>query len=244
MMRAIIGVSARGILGRRRTAIIVLLAAVPILIAVIIRLTGSTSDAANLTARLLDTIVVRTVLPVVAVVLGTSVLGSELEDGTAVYLLVKPIARWRIVVAKYLVAGGATAVLVALSALGTGLVVGGGRGAESVAVAGAVAVAIGGFVYVSLFLALSVVTSRALVLGLAYTLIWEGTLAGLLEGTQVLSIREYTLAIARGLIGGDGAGINVSLAASTAVVLSAVVLLAGLVVASRRLAAFETRGGD
>ena len=46
---------------------------------------------------MLDTLVVRTVMPLVALIVGTAALGSEIEDGTAVYLMVKPIARWRIV---------------------------------------------------------------------------------------------------------------------------------------------------
>ena len=44
----------------------------------------------------------------------------------------------------------------------------------------------------------SVFTSRALVVGLGYTLIWEGVLSGLLEGTRFLSIRQATLGVAAG----------------------------------------------
>ena len=47
--------------------------------------------------RDLDGLVVRIVLPLVALVFGTAALGSELEDGTAVHLLTKPIRRWPIV---------------------------------------------------------------------------------------------------------------------------------------------------
>ena len=43
---------------------------------------------------------------------------------------------------------------------------------------------------------MSAFTSRALLLGLAYVLIWEGVLSGLLEGTQFLSIRQATLGLA------------------------------------------------
>ena len=41
---------------------------------------------------MLDTLVVRTVMPLVALIVGTAAIGSEIEDGTAVYLMVKPIA--------------------------------------------------------------------------------------------------------------------------------------------------------
>ena len=48
-------------------------------------------------------------------------------------------------------------------------------------------------------MALSVFTSRAFLLGLAYVLIWEGVLSGLLEGTKFLSIRQATLGLASAL---------------------------------------------
>ena len=91
----------------------------------------------------------------VALVFATAVLGSELEDGTAVYLLVKPIERWRIVVAKLAVAVGSTVALVFPATLLSGLVVGGGRGGELVAVGYSLAVLPGSFVYAAGFLALA-----------------------------------------------------------------------------------------
>ena len=48
-------------------------------------------------------------MPLVALIFGTAALGSEIEDGTAVYLLIKPIPRWQIALAKILVAAGLTA---------------------------------------------------------------------------------------------------------------------------------------
>ena len=41
---------------------------------------------------LLDGLVVTTLLPLAALVYGTAALGAEIEDGTAVYLLSKPVA--------------------------------------------------------------------------------------------------------------------------------------------------------
>ena len=244
MIGAIVGVTARGVLGRRRSLLIVLFAAVPAIIALVVRLSGSTSDAVALAADLLDALIVRTVLPLVALILGTAVLGSELEDGTAVYLLVKPIERRRIIAAKYIVAAGMTVGLVALVTTVTGLIVAAGRGAEQIVVAFTIAVAIGGLLYAAIFLALSVVTSRALIVGLAYILIWEGLLAGLLEGTQVLSVRQYTLSIARLIAAGDGEAISVTLAGTVALALSVIVLVGSFAVAVRGLQSYELRGTE
>ena len=46
------------------------------------------------------------------------------------------------------------------------------------------AAAIGSLLYCTVFVALSLITARALVFGLAYVLIWEGLLAGLFRGTR------------------------------------------------------------
>jgi ABC-2 type transport system permease protein len=230
-------VTLRGLLGRRRTVLLVLLAALPVLIALLIRLTGGRPDA----DRVLDTLVVRFVMPLLALIVGTSVLGSEIEDGTAVYLMVKPIARWRIVIAKAIVAVGLTAILVVPAVIVTALLLGGRGDTTTTMVAFAVACLAGGSAYAVAFLALSVFTTRAFLIGLAYVLIWEGVLAGLLEGTKFLSIRQATLGIAAAL------GVDLSddpLGPAISVLVIAVVLVGGLALASWRLTRFEIRGGD
>lgn len=234
----------RGALGRRRTILIALLAVVPVLIAAVIRIGGTTSDGASLTAGLLDALLIATVLPLVALVFGTGVLGSELDDGTAVYLLVKPIERWRIVLSKATVAAAITIALVVPSTLVSGLVVGSGRGGESIAIAFTVAVIPGSLLYAAGFVALSVVTSRALIAGLLYVFIWEGLLAGLFAGTALLSVRQYVLAFAHSLAGGDGGVVTSSVDVQTAVVLSLVVLAVAIVIAIRRLGAWEVRTAE
>src|SRR3954452_21366458 len=49
-------------------------------------------------------LIIGTLLPLAAAVFGTTAFGGEVDDGTLVYLLVKPIPRWRIVLSKYVVA--------------------------------------------------------------------------------------------------------------------------------------------
>ena len=51
----------------------------------------------------------------------------------------------------------------------------------------AVGAAVGALAYSALFLALSLVTRRPVLLGLVYVLIWEGLLGNLVSGTRVLS---------------------------------------------------------
>jgi ABC-2 type transport system permease protein len=236
-MAPLIEVTLRGLLGRRRTLLLVLLAALPVLIALLVRISGGRPDA----DRVLDTLVVRTVMPLVALILGTAAIGSEIDDGTAVYLMIKPIPRWRIALAKGFVAAGLTAVLVVPAVVLTGLLLGDQTDPMTPIVGFSIACLVGGSAYAVAFMALSVFTSRALLLGLAYTLIWEGVLSGLLEGTKFLSIRQATLGVAAAL-GVDVPGDPLVPAVSVAVLV--VVLVGGFLLASWKLARFEIRGGD
>lgn len=238
VLAPLIEVTLRGLLGRRRMILLVLLAGLPVLIALLVRASGGRPDA----DRVLDTLVVRTVMPLVALIVGTAAIGSEIDDGTAVFLLIKPIARWRVALAKVVVAVGLTAILVVPSVVLTGLLLG-SRGNTATAVIGySMACFVGGSAYSVAFMTLSVFTSRALLLGLAYTLIWEGVLAGLLEGTRFLSIRQASLGLAAAF------GVRVPgpqpMDAPVCVLILATVLVGAFLLSSWRLARFEVRGGD
>jgi ABC-2 type transport system permease protein len=244
MIAVITAVTLKGLLSRRRALLMVLLCLVPVGLALLARFRGLPGDSAERATAVIELLIVRTVLPLVALVLGTSAIGSELEDGTAIHLLTKPVARWRIVVGKLLAAAPAAALLVVGSTLATGLIIGGERGSGPVTLALSIAVAVGALLYVAVFVALSVITSRALIVGLIYVVIWEGLLAGLFEGTQALSIRQYTMSIAGAL---DPSGIIASeapLETSMAVMASLVVLAVAIWVATRRLSSLELTGGD
>jgi ABC-2 type transport system permease protein len=235
----ITAVTLRGLLGRRRTLLMVLLVGLPVLVALLLRVAGSDVEV----DRILDPMIVRTILPLIALVFGTAALGSELEDGTAVYLIIKPIPRWRIIAAKMLVAAGLTVALIMPATVATGILVGGfGPGSMATTFAYALAASAGGAAYACAFVALSAFTGRALIIGLAYTLIWEGVLAGLLEGTRFLSIRQATLGIAAGLDEPPFGQTPLELPLSVTII--ALVIVGSFVLGSLRLARFEIRGGD
>jgi len=240
----IAALTARGLLGRRRSLLLVLLALLPVAIAILVRLSGREGAGGEQVATaIMDRLIVTTLMPIVALVFGTAALGAELEDGTAVFLLVKPIDRWRIVVAKLLVAVGLSVALVAPASFIAGAILEVGGSGLSGAIGAAVGTAIGATVYVTVFFTLSLVTGRALAIGLIYILVWEGVLAGLLEGTRVLSIRQYTLAISAAISHPAVANPNL-LDGATALVLASIAVALAVVLAVRRLAAFEIGQAD
>lgn len=237
--RAIVAVTLRGLLGRRRAFLMILLAALPVVVGVLIRLAGGSRDA----PEILDTLVVRTVLPLIALVIGTSTIGSEIEDGTAIFLLVKPVARWRIALAKTAVAAGLTAALIVPPVLLTGVLVSGLADESLGTVVGfAVAAVVGGTAYAAAFTTLGVLTSRALIIGLAYTLLWEGVLAGLLEGTRFLSIRQATLGLAEVITGSDTG--EAALDPTAAGIVLVVVIAGAFALTTLLLARFQVRASD
>jgi ABC-2 type transport system permease protein len=208
-------------------------------VAVIFRLGNPSDDeAARFTGRLLANFGVAALLPLVSVIVGTAALGSELDDRTIVYLLSKPVPRPLIVIVKLVVAWAVSALLVALPILLAGIV--GTGGDPSLGVGYGLAALLGTLEYTAVFLALSLVTSRALVVGLAYVVVWEGVVAGLFAGTRIVSIRQHVLAVADAL-SGEGA-VPAELAVGTAIIVSVSVIVAALALAVRRLALVELRG--
>lgn len=235
----IANVTARGLLGRRRTILMALLAASPVALGLLVRLAGNRPT--NLVTPL-EALIVSGILPLIALVFGTAALGSEIDDGTAVHVLTKPIPRWTIVVPKLAVAGGLTAALIFPSTILSGILLGGTGSRElGITLAIAIAVVIGSFVYSTIFVALSAATSRGLVIGLAYSLLWEGLLSGALKGTQLFSVREYIRGMTQ-VLAPDGAVESVVGGTGFALALIAIVVVAML--ASLRLERFEVRAAE
>jgi ABC-2 type transport system permease protein len=245
---------------------LVLFALFPALIALAFRASGHAGDVviqngeaidrqARFTAGpLMSTLVVGVLLPLCALVFATAALGSEIEDGTAVYLLSKPIARWRVVVSKLAVAWAATAALVIPAAAIAGVIAIAGSGGTftslrfgtlpvqsgaGIVPAFLVALAAGSFLYCCIFTALSIFTSRALIAGLLYVFFWEALLASLFGGLRIFSVRQYTLGIAHSLANTPDAAFAAKLGGPEAVVLLAIASAIAVALAVRRLQRWE-----
>lgn len=234
----VVAVTLRALLDQRRFWLMVLLASVPVLIMLLAGILGGS----GLGEQRFDQLIIRTVLPLVALVFGTGALGTELDDGTIVYLLTRPIRRWRIILAKGAVAAGLTAALMVPATLLAGaLATTHDSSMATTTLVFAFAVAVGGTAYALAFMTLSAFTSRALAVGLGYILLWEGVLSGLFEGTRLYSIRQATLALAMGLLGEDWED---TIDPTTGAVVLAVVIVGSLLLGSWRLARYQVRGGD
>lgn len=235
----IVAVTLRGLLDRKRFWLMVALAAVPVLLmGLAVWLSEEPIQSEDF-----DAAIVSIVLPLIALVFGTSAIGSELDDGTIVYLLTKPIRRLRIMAAKAAVPAGLTAALVVPSTLLTASVaIAGGNDLLTAGLGYAVAAALGGCAYVVFFVAISTFTRWALAVGLLYVLLWEGILADLLPGTGQFSVRQATLAVARELAG-EPAPTN-AITFETGLFVLAAVVVGGVALATWRMSRYQLRGGD
>ncbi len=240
MTGTLISLTARQLLGRRRALIMLLLALLPVLVAVIYRLGGDQEGAAEWTAGMLDVMGLGLVLPLTALIFGTGALGAEIEDGTAVYLLTKPVERWRIVLVKIGVAAAAT-VLITLPPLVVASVIALGGDEAAITPAFAVAVVVGAITYCTLFVALSILTSRALLIGLGYVFVWEAILPQLFSGTKWVSVHQYMLGIADLISTAPPSvlALDADLGGVTAVVLAVIVTGVATFLAVRLLERFE-----
>lgn len=201
MTLLIASVSLRQLVRQRRMLLLVLLALVPVGVSVVFRLAApqAEDESTAFAVALLSEFVVNLVLPLTALLVGTSVLGQDLDEGTVVYLLTKPLARRKIILAKLAAAWTVTAGVTAGCVLAVGAVVLLGRESPSIMLAFIVATAAGGLAYVTIFVTLSLRFSRALVIGLAYVFVWEAIISRFIPGVRFLSVRAYTLGITDGL---------------------------------------------
>ena len=238
MTAALVTITLRALLNRRRTLLLGLLGVLMVASVLLYRVSDpSAAESLEVTRGLLADFGLGVLLPVVAVIVGTAAIGSELDDGTIVYLLSKPVPRWLIVLAKLVVAAIVVTLLVVPAMVIAAVI---GQGDTDLALPYAAASAAGAVEYTALFVALSLITSRALIVGLAYVVVWEGVVAGLFAGTRVLSVRQHLLAIAEA-VGGETAA-DADLALAVAAIAAAGVTLLAIGLAIRRLQVVELRG--
>jgi ABC-2 type transport system permease protein len=229
-------ITARTTLGRKRALMFALPAV--ILILVTLALKASHPAAPDWASLILGDFGFTVVIPLTALIIGGSVLGAEIDDGSIVHLLATPVRRSTVIMSKFAVATALTMVLAGGSELVSGLIATGGATKLAIGLfAGALA---GSVIYNAVFVMISAATTRAIAIGLLYVLVWEGLLGNFVSGARILSIGHYSLGIANAIA--HDASLHAGLSLTTAIVMGAIVTAAALGVAIQRLASFSLRG--
>ena len=210
--RVVAGITLRATIGRKRALLFALAPLVLVLVTVALKLAHP--ERASWPVDILGVFGLTVVLPLTALIIGTSVLGAEIDDGSIVHLLATPVSRTVVIGAKYAVACVLTMIFAAIPILVAGLIATGG--ATRLAVGVFVGALAGSVMYNAVFVMISAVTTRAIAWGLLYALIWEGVLGNLVAGARLLSVGQYSLGIANSIA--RDPSLNAALGLSTAVV--------------------------
>ena len=241
MNATVASLTRRSLLGRRRTVVLLLLPLALLALCTLARvLAGLDEDIAReldgaLAPDLLGAFGIAVLMPLLSLIAGTGSIGPEIDEGSIVYLLAKPLNRYSIVVTKLLVAIGVVVVFGVLPIAVAGLVLTGEVGPVTVGhTLGSLAA---GTAYAALFLLLAVLTKNAVVIGLIYALIWESLVGGLVPGAQALSVQQWALAVVEEVLGdrAPALGVDAAVSARVGLVLLTVVTVAATAYAGKRL---------
>ncbi|TLS41495.1 ABC transporter permease [Streptomyces montanus] len=228
----------RGLLGRRRALILGALPVLLIVISIAVRVFAGADD--QVASDVLGGFALATMVPIIGVIAGTGAIGPEIDDGSVVYLLAKPIKRPTIIFTKLIVAIAVTMAFSAIPTFLAGMILNGNG--QQIAVAYTVAALVASIAYAALFLLLGTVTRHAVVFGLVYALVWEALFGSLVSGARTLSVQQWSLAVAHKVTGGDLVTSDVGL--TTATVLLVAVTVAATWFAGQKLRTLTLAGEE
>jgi ABC-2 type transport system permease protein len=253
-------ITTRATLGRKRALLFAIPAVVLIFVTLALKLTRP--PARPWPSHVLGTFGFSVLLPLTALIIGSSVLGAEIDDGSIIHLLATPVRRSSVIMTKFVVSTVLTMIFAAIPELIAALISGGGYAENVVKVVpgngpstiipGAainstdfalglfVGALVGAVIYNAIFIMVSAATTRAIAVGLLYVLIWEALLSNFVSGARVLSVGHYALGIANGIA--HDASLNAGLTVATSVIMGAIVTVAALALAVNLLSSFTLKG--
>lgn len=238
MNTTVAGITYRALLGRRRIVLLLLLPLALIGLAVLLRLTGGADQRSAVT--LMQSFAIGTMLPLLGLIAGTGVIAPEIDDGTIIHLMSKPISRPVIAQTKFVVAASLLVLFsVVPTYLAAWLLV---RNEDSIASGFALGALFGGIAYAAVFLLLGVLTKHAVTIGVIYALIWESLVGSLVPGARKFSIQQWAQSIADQI--STSAFFETDVTLGFAVPALVIVTVGSVVWAGLRLRAFSLTGDE
>ncbi|HEY6315571.1 MAG TPA: ABC transporter permease subunit, partial [Streptosporangiaceae bacterium] len=253
-------ITTRATLGRKRALLFVIPGVILIVVTLALKL--SRPPARPWPSHVLGTFGFSVLLPLTALIIGCSVLGAEMDDGSIIHLLATPVRRSSVIMTKFFVSTVLTMIFAAIPELIAALISGGGYTAPVFKVTPAgppilvtpailinnadfaiglfVGALVGAVIYNAIFVMVSAATTRAIAVGLLYVLIWEALLSNFVSGARLLSVSHYSLGIANGIA--HDVTLDAGLGVATSVIMGAIVTVAALALAIRLLSSFTLKG--
>ncbi|MEM9519974.1 MAG: hypothetical protein AAGA37_11690 [Actinomycetota bacterium] len=225
----------RQLLTRGRIIALTILGGVVVLAAIGVAANDDVEDAVTTTIEVIDGLGLVLVVPVVSLVFASAALGDGREDGTLVYLWLRPMDRLPIAVGAYLASITISLPLTVAPLVASATI--GGAGSDGI-VATAVASVAGVLAYSALFVLLGLVVKNSIIWGLAYVLMWEGLFTQFSEAIGQAAIRGYLRALLSNL-SDVPLGAALDTGTTTALIVCAVVVIFAIVLAGTRLDSME-----
>ncbi|WP_248964982.1 ABC transporter permease subunit [Sphaerisporangium perillae] len=238
MNSVVAGITYRAVLGRRRVLLLILLPLVLIGLALILRAVGSTDEKATVT--LMQVYAIGTMLPLLGLIAGTGTIAPEIDDGTIIHLLSKPISRPMIAITKFAVAASLLALFAAVPTFAASYLL--IRNEAGIASGFALGALIGGIAYAAVFLLLGVITRHAVTIGIIYAVVWESLVGGLVPGARNFSIQQWAQTFAGQISTSDFFKPTVSIGFAIPAVL--IVTIGAVLWAGQRLRSLSLTGDE
>jgi ABC-2 type transport system permease protein len=214
---------------RVRVAALGLLGLVAVGLGLLVHLSNS-ANRPDASWSLVDAYGLSLLIPVVALMFASAALGDLAEDGTLVYLWLRPVPRWKLAVAAFGATMTASVLIAVVPLVIAAAITGGGARVVAAAASGSLLATVS---YSAVFCGLGLRVRRAVAWGLAYLLIWEGAVARVSHGAARVSLSVAARSLAAH-VGNHGAPRN-AVSWPTAVIFSLVVAALALVVTTRSL---------
>lgn len=145
----------------------------------------------------LSSILTLRMLALAAAVFSTAVLSQEVENKTIVYLLTRPIARWKLLIGRLLASVAVVygisvlcAAAIGMSSFGVGFL------GEELFHRDLIALLVGSAAYGALFLFVSLIINRAMIICLLFAFGWETALPNMPGQLYYLSVYSHLTAVA------------------------------------------------
>jgi ABC-2 type transport system permease protein len=190
----------------RRWLLLGLLFLLPAALAIVIRLTARWSPSIQIEFRLPFMFMPQAILPLVALIYSSGIIGDEVEDQTITYLLVRPIPKWALYVVKLAATITTTVLLTIIFTAITYAAIYAGSGVPAADVlsrcAKAAAVhSLAMLAYCCLFGLMALALKRILIAGVIYIATIEGLFANIPFGIRWITVIYYTRLLAHRWMG-------------------------------------------
>ena len=138
------------------------------------------------------------ILALASIIYTTAIVSQEVEQKTIVYLLTRPVARWKLLLARYAASVVVVSMLGVTSAIALSLAVYGPGGAFSnpLLAKDILALVLGAFGYGAVFLFVSLIANRAILICLLFAGAWEPAVPNMPGDLYRLTIFSHLQAIA------------------------------------------------